>query len=101
MLPALLLFLEITEVDIANLQAEAQLLDSGHCSGLLNNAFTSTIIAATTTTTIITTSAATTAQQHRCSDCHCVIEKIDLYFRNWITKRLIKPINYVAVKTRV
>ena len=99
MLPALLLFIEITEVDIANLQAEAQLLDSG----LLNNAFTSAIIAAatTTTTTTITTSAATTAQQHRCSDCHCVIEKIDLYFRNWITKRLIKPINYVAVKTRV
>ena len=76
MLPALLLFLEITEVDIANLQAEAQLLDSGHCSGLLNNAFTSAIIVAAATTTT-TTSAATTAQQHRCSDCHCVIEKID------------------------
>lgn len=97
MLPALLLFIEITEVDIANLQAEAQLLDSG----LLNNAFTSAIIAAAATTTTITTSAATTDQQHRCSDCHCVIGKIDLYFRNWITKRLIKPINYVAVKTRV
>ena len=97
MLPALLLFIEITEVDIANLQTEAQLLDSG----LLNNAFTSAIIAAAATTTTITTSAATTDQQHRCSDCHCVIEKIDLYFRNWITKRLIKPINYVAVKTRV
>ena len=51
MLPALLLFIEITEVDIANLQAEAQLLDSG----LLNNAFTSAIIAAAATTTTITT----------------------------------------------